>query len=123
MDRRLYITGIACLLAGAIIGHLATRQFLKMPMTPSSAKTTLVESPTKEFAKGVIVSRVPFDDGVELQEAVEYLRSCARTRMDIDGLPKPYRLNFVVVDPTHVAKPIRLGLRDIRLDQLCERIA
>ncbi len=69
-----------------------------------------------------MVPLVPLDNA-ELQDAVDYLRTCSRTGIEIDGMPKPYRLNYIIVDPHRVAKPITLRLQDIRLDQLCERIA
>ena len=69
-----------------------------------------------------MVPLVPFDNA-PLEDAVDYLRTCSRTGIEIDGMPKPYRLNYIIVDPHRVAKPITLRLQDIRLDELCERIA
>lgn len=123
MNRRALIIGITALFVGAAIGHLLTRAFLVIPERANLERSVPAESPTRAFAKGLIVRIVPFDEGVSIEEAVDYLRGQARTGVEIDGMPKPYRLNFVVADPNHTAKHFNLSLRDIRLDQLCERIA
>jgi hypothetical protein len=116
------LLGITGLLVGGAIGHYATLAFSEIPKRQTTGQPLPVESPTRAFAKGLIVRAALFE-GVTIEEAVDYLRGQARTGMEIDGMPKPYRLNFVVVDPNHKAMQFDLNLRDIQLDQLCERIA
>ena len=114
--------GFVSLIAGLTIGHIATRSLMQVPKPITAVTPSPVESPTKTFARGIMVPLVPFDNA-PLEDAVDYLRTCSRTGIEIDGMPKPYRLNYIIVDPHRVAKPITLRLQDIRLDELCERIA
>lgn len=126
MNRSALLAGTIGVLSGIAIGHFLTLAYLETPKNATLERQSSPESPTKAFAKELIVRNVPFDpsgEGVSIEEAVDYLRGQARTGVEIDGETKPYRLNFVIVDPSHTAKKIRLRLRDIRLDQLCERIA
>jgi len=125
MNRSALLYGITGLLAGVAIGHFATLGYLEVPKRATVERPLTAESPTRAFAKGLVVRIVPFDfdEGVSIEEAVDFLRGQARTGVEIDGMPKPYRLNFVVADPNHMAKKFKLSMRDIRLDQLCERIA
>jgi hypothetical protein len=123
MNRRALLIGIAGLLVGGAIGHFLTRAFTEFPMDATVEILTPAESRTKLFAKGLVVQIVPFDEGVSIEDAVDYLRGQARTGIEIDGMPTPFRLNFVVADPNHTAKQFKLYLKDIRLDLLCERIA
>jgi hypothetical protein len=123
MNRSALLFGFIGVLAGVAIGHFMTREFWNVPKIASLELPSSVESPTRAFAKELVVRIVPFDEGVSIEDAVDYLRGQARTGIEIDGKPKPYCLNFVIVDPNHTAKEIRLSLRDIRLDLLCERVA
>ena len=123
MNRSALLYGFTGLLAGAAIGHFLTLSSSEVPVREPIKPPVTAESPTRAFAKGVVVRIVPFDEGVSIEEAVDYLRGQARTGVEIDGMPKPYRLNFVVADPNHMVKQFKLSVRDIRLDQLCERIA
>jgi hypothetical protein len=109
-------------LFGALTGHLVTRfGILSGEHAPSP---TLIEpaSPTLDFSKKIVVPMVDFEQ-TSLDEAVDYLRSMSRTGMEISDAPPPYRLNFIVDDPKHAARPINLRMKSVRLDQLCERIA
>jgi hypothetical protein len=43
--------------------------------------------------------------------------------MELESVPKPYRLNFMLLDPAHESRRITLKEGSIRLDRLCEKIA
>lgn len=109
-------------LLGALIGHLMTR--LGLPTGDHAPLPTLIEpaSPSLEFSKKIVVSMVDLEQ-TSLGEAVDYLRSTSRTGVEIPGEPPPFRLNFIVDDPMHAARPIDLRMKSVRLDQLCGRIA
>ena len=109
-------------LFGALIGHLVTR--LGLPSGEHAPSSTLNQpaSLTLDFSKKIVVSMVDFEQ-TPIGEAVDYLRSMSRTGVEIPGEPPPFRLNFIVDDPKHAARPIDLRMKSVRLDQLCERIA
>lgn len=90
--------------------------------TSDPAVTAQPGSPAREFAKKLIVPRALFE-AAPLADAVEFLRSMARTGMEIDGAPEPFKLNFVVLDPDKRAKPVDLDVKSIPLDELCEKVA
>ena len=121
MKRQVTI-GLVCLVIGAGIGHLITRQSMFRSLQPTRAEALSKDSPTRTLAREIIVPKISFDEA-ESNEAVEYLRGITRPGLEFDDLPKPKSLNIVIVDPNHTAKPITLDLREVRLDLLCERIA
>lgn len=121
MKRQVTI-GMICLVIGAGIGHLITRQSMFRSLKPTMEKALAKDSPTRTLAREIIVPKISFD-GAESNEAVAYLRGITRPGLEFGDLPKPKSLNFVIVDPNHTAKPITLDLREVRLDLLCERIA
>jgi len=122
MNRTVAATAIVCSVAGALAGHLATRWWMYEPSREDAEQVVERIAPTRKFAQGIQVPVIDFD-GASLMEVVDYLRSISRTGIAIQGEPAPYRLNFVVDDPDRIARPVVLRMKDVRLDQLCERVA
>jgi len=109
-------------LLGALIGHLVTRVGLPSGYHAQSSTLNEPSSPTLDFSKKIVVSMVDFEE-TPIGEAVDYLRSMSRTGVEIPGESPPFRLNFIVDDPKHAARPINLRMNSVRLNRLCERIA
>ncbi|WP_345714453.1 hypothetical protein [Luteolibacter yonseiensis] len=114
------IAMICSFMVGAVTGMLIMRASL--PNGESVRSEDLEPSLTRGFAENLVISQIDME-AVPLPEAVDYLRSKSRTGVEVDGLPPPFRLNFVVVDPKRLARPVDLKLKSVRLDRVCERIA
>lgn len=118
MRRKIQIlsAGMALFCIGVVVGYLLgetrSRQY------PSLAHFRS----TRSFAHTFRIPMIDFEN-VALVDAVDYLRSLTRPPVEIEGGPTYRRLNFVVIDPEEIARPVNLRLSDIPLDRLCELIA
>lgn len=69
MKRQVTI-GVVCLVIGAGIGHLITRQSTFRSLKPAMEKALANDSPTRTMAREIIVPKISFDEA-ESNEAVE----------------------------------------------------
>ena len=116
------MVGVVGVSVGIVLGHLFTKSSPRSVDADEIELAADAESPTLLQAREFVIPIIDFED-TTIQEAVEFLRAQTRRGVEIDGVPRPDPLNFVVVDPNNRAALLSIRLRDIRLDYLCERIA
>lgn len=110
---------VLAFVVGLLAGHLVTRAGWPEKQAPLVGKQP---SPTREFAGKLVISRIDFA-ATPISEVVEYLRGQSRTGVELENEPPPFRLNFVVVDPDHTARPVDLQLKSVSLERACEHVA
>jgi hypothetical protein len=116
MKIRSILAGMALFCVGLVAGYL-------LGETRSREYPTFAHfRSTRSFAHTFRIPTIDFEK-VPLADAVDYLRSLTRTPVEVEGGPSYRKLNFVVIDPGKIARPLNLRLRDVPLDRLCDLIA
>jgi hypothetical protein len=91
---------------------------LTPPPSPATTNTQGADT-SQKFARNLILPSIDFKD-VSLEEAIDFLR--LRSRELSAGQPASSVPNFIVMDPQKKAQPITLQLKNIPLEQACNRI-
>lgn len=116
MNIRFFTASLAIFCFGVAVGYL-------LGETRSHEYPTFAHfRSTRSFAHTFRIPTIDFEN-VPVADAVDYLHSLTRTPVEIEGGPTYRKMNFVLLDPENVSRPLNLRLRDIPLDRLCDLIA